>query len=50
MGKAERIEAEERNLGWKYNCVVFRGFSELSLLYYHLTNSPLSRREYKYLF
>lgn len=50
MGKAERTGGEERDLGWKFRCVVFKGSSALSILYYHLTNSPLSRREYRYLF
>ena len=30
--------------------VVFKGFSELSLFYYHLTNSLLSQRGCRYLF
>lgn len=41
---------EERDLGWKFHGVVFKGFSELSLFYYHLTNSLLSQRGCRYLF
>lgn len=30
-GKGRGLRGEERNLGWKFHCVVFKGFSELSL-------------------